>query len=112
MACGGAAVDSGPFPKARSPEELMVPAPPPPKVEGSLYWGTVKDVHGTVVLLALRDGKTLNVDIADAQKRGFSVVPVVGANLVVNGALVDGVLKARIANRAKGPASWGADVAQ
>jgi hypothetical protein len=112
VACGGAAGNAGPLPRARSPEELMVAPPPPPKVEGSLYWGTVKEIQGTVVVLTLRDGKTINVDIADAQKRGFSVVPTVGANLVVNGTVTNGVLVARIVNRAKGPATWGADVTQ
>jgi len=80
-------------------------------VEGALYWGTVKEMHAGVVVIALRDGKTVNVDISDAQKRGFSVVPSVGIHLVVNGTMAEGVLKARIVNRAKGPASWGADVA-
>jgi hypothetical protein len=110
--CAGPSDGSGPLPRARSPQELIEPPPPPPKLQGALYWGTVKELKGPTIVLALRDNTTLNVDMSEAQKRGRCVIPVIGRNVVANGTMVDGVLRARVVNRAKGAATWGADSRQ
>ena len=100
----------GPLPPAISHEALIERAPRRAEVQGSVYWGAVKEVKGPIVVIALRDGKSLSVDTTAAKAQGTVVVPTVGINLVVNGTMADGVLKARVVNRAKGPPTWGRDV--
>jgi hypothetical protein len=58
----------------------------------------------------LRTGKLLQVDLREALKKGTTIMPVIGWNVAVNGELnAQGVLEARIIERAKGRKSWGAD---
>jgi len=90
-------------------EDLIAVPPPPEKVDGAVFYGTVKELKPPVIVIALRDGSTLNVDLSEAKKRGTSIVPVVGRHVVVNGTVEGGILRARLVNRAKGPASWKAD---
>jgi hypothetical protein len=107
MACGCSA--SAPLEPARSPQELIEPAPPVEPVAGAVLWGTLKELNGSTAVIALRENRTVNVDFGDAQKAGRAVIPTVGMNVVVNGRLVDGIFRARVMNRAKGPGSWGPD---
>src|SRR3974390_3454206 len=74
--------------------ELFVPPPPAPKVEGAMYWGTVKELQGAAVVLTLRDGRPLRVDMSEARERFSAATPKVGDNIVVIGSMSDGVLKA------------------
>jgi len=107
MACGGIA--SAPLLPARSPQELVEAPPPPEPVEGAVLWGTVKELSGSTAVIALRDNRTVNVDFSEAQKSGRAIIPTIGQNVVVNGKMADGTLRARLMTRTKGPATWGAD---
>jgi hypothetical protein len=107
MACAGKA--SAPLLPAHSPQELIEPPPPPRPVEGAVLWGTVKELKESTAVIALRDNRTVKVDFSGAQKAGRAVIPTIGENVVVNGTIADGVFRARLMNRAKGPASWGDD---
>lgn len=107
MACKGNA--SAPLLPAHSPQDLVEAPPPPRPVEGAVLWGTVKELTASTAVIALRDSRTVNVDFSGAQKAGRAVIPTVGENVVVNGTIADGVFRARLMNRAKGPATWGDD---
>jgi len=86
------------------------PTPPAVKPPGALFWGTVRSINGPRLVLVLRTGKLLMVDLSYALKEGTIVVPIVGSNVAVSGKLnAQGVLEARIIGRAKGRSGWGAD---
>jgi hypothetical protein len=85
-------------------------AAPLPKQTGALFWGTIKSVNDTDIVLALRNGELLEVDLSEAYENGKSVVPYLGENVAVSGKLAgDGVMQARIMWRVKGRQSWGTD---
>jgi hypothetical protein len=85
-------------------------APSLAKPTGALFWGTIKSVNDTDIVLALRTGELLEVDLSEAYKNGMSVVPYLGENVAVSGKLApDGVMLARIMWRVKGRQSWGTD---
>jgi len=110
--CGASNEAAGALPHARSPQELIASLPPRQKVEGAVYWGIVKRVEGPLIVMLLRDYKTLDVDISDAGNTAPSLAPTVGSYLVVDGPVAGGVLKARHVRRTRGTVSWGADVPQ
>jgi hypothetical protein len=88
-------------------EPVVVPEPKP---AGAVFWGTIESIHGTHIVLALRTGKLLQVDLGKALEEGTATVPLVGRNVEVNGDFnPQGVLEAHIMWRVKGPQSWGAD---
>jgi PQQ enzyme repeat len=85
-------------------------APRIPSLPGAFLWGTIKSIHHSDVVLLLRTGELVHVDLSDALKAGRSVEPVIGENVAVNGKVnADRVLEARIMWRAKGRQSWGPD---
>ena len=98
-----------------APQKVKLQQPvvvPEPKPAGALYWGSVKSVKGSQIVLMLRSGELLQVDLSALLAQGPMVEPVVGENVAVNGQLDGhGVLEARSISRAKGPQSWGADSA-
>ncbi|MGZ5054907.1 MAG: hypothetical protein ACXWAT_08185, partial [Methylobacter sp.] len=93
-----------------NPEELIVPAPPLPKPEGTVLWGTIEKIDVATLEIKLRDGNVQKVDLSEAQKNGTTITPVVGVHVVVKGKLnAGGVLEAQIMQRAKRPENWGED---
>jgi hypothetical protein len=92
----------------------LQPAPPPRpvvKLPGALIWGTIDGIQGSRIVLALRSGKLLQVDLANALQQGREPSPVIGWNVAVNGDFnSQGVLEGRIVWPVKGPRSWGADI--
>jgi hypothetical protein len=74
------------------------------------FWGKVKSIRDTRLVLVLRTGKLLLVDLGDAFTAGTSIEPRVGEYVVVNGRInQNSVMEARFVRRAKGPKSWGVD---
>jgi hypothetical protein len=96
----GAFEHSSPFP------QLQLPT-------GDAFWGVVKSVTGSTVVISLRNEKTLQIDLSDALKAGRTIFPIVGMNVWATGTLHrNGILQCRSMTRAKGPASWGVDTAK
>jgi hypothetical protein len=80
------------------------------KPQGAVFWGKVKNVDGARMVLLLRSGELLQVDLSEAFREERSVVPTIGENVMVNGQLdAHGVLDAQLMTRAKASPSWGAD---
>lgn len=80
---------------------------------GAAYWGVVKSVDGETMVITLRTGKTLQVNLSQAMKTGTTIQPVVGEKVAAHGTLnPDGSLAADTVTRAKGRASWGNDTAK
>ncbi|HEY6292890.1 MAG TPA: hypothetical protein VI455_15175, partial [Terriglobia bacterium] len=80
---------------------------------GAAYWGVVKSVKGGRIVITLRTGKTLQVDLSEAMKVGTTIRPVVGENVAASGTMnKDGSMSARTLTRAKRSASWGTDSTQ
>lgn len=100
-----------PFPFPRFQAKLLVPPPRPPrKIAGQIFWGTIRKANGRHIEVALRTGRLLKVDLAQAMKAGMAVDPVLGRHISVVGRLNGkGILQATSMQRAKGPASWGPD---
>jgi hypothetical protein len=93
--------------QAKLPQPPVVPAL---KLSGALFWGTVKSIHDFRIVLVLRTGEVLHVDLREAFTEGTTIEPVIGENVTVNGKFNDhGVLEARFMWRAKALKSWGAD---
>jgi hypothetical protein len=108
LSIGCASTAEPPLAPARSPQELIEP-PPPVRLEGAILWGKVKEVNGSTLILTLRQGQDAKVDLSEAVKLGRTIVPVPGQNVMVNGTVADGVLRAKVMSRAKGESSWGVD---
>jgi hypothetical protein len=95
-----------------SPAAALVQMTRPPAMIGQrpAFWGTIESVHGSRIVLALRTGELLPVDLREALKEGTTMMPMVGRNVAVTGTLnTHGILEARSMWRAKGPESWGPD---
>jgi hypothetical protein len=93
--------------------KLQTAPPPLPLVNhpGALMWGTINSVRGSRILLAMRTGKSIQVDMAKALRQRTAQSPVIGWNVAVNGDFNPrGILQARRVWRVKGPKSWGADI--
>ena len=91
-------------------EALFQQAPPPLKLFGPQFWGTVRNIDGNEITLELRTGEMLKVDLTTALKNESSVMPVVGSRVVVNGTMNEkGVMEAETMLHAKGPSLWGPD---
>ena len=92
--------------------EPFGPIPEPPKMrpaEGPVYWGTIREVSGAHLVVALRSGKLLEVELTEAIKQGTYAVPVVGRDVMLTGKMSEGRFIARTMMRAKRRAAWGAD---
>ena len=78
-------------------EAKLAQADPSVNPPGALFWGAVKSIHDSRVVLLLRTGELLQVDLSEAFAEGTTIAPVVGENVVVNGQLdEEGVLQARV----------------
>jgi hypothetical protein len=77
---------------------------------GPLYWGTIREVSGSRVVLELRNGRRLPVDVSKVTPRATSDFGAIGRALAVTGTVgADGVMAATGIWRVKGPLSWGPD---
>jgi hypothetical protein len=93
-----------------SPEVLIHSVPPEEQLPGARIWGTVREVGERTLVVQLRDGKLLTVDLTPARKAGAIHIPKLGGYVTVRGTLNDrGVLEASAISRAKKPADWGVD---
>jgi hypothetical protein len=83
------------------------PAGPP---TGARYWGVVKKIAGDRIVLQLRDGRALDVDVKPAiAARRASPAPVGQAVMVVGKKRPNGSFEAELLVRAKAPSTWGKD---
>ena len=93
----------------QGPDPAMIPV----NIPGAAYWGTVRSVNGSQIVITLRNGKSLTVDLSPAMKAGTMLRPYVGLNVAANGSLgSNGVLQAKTLTRTKGKSGWGADKAK
>jgi hypothetical protein len=82
-------------------------------VTGPSYWGTVLKINGSHLLLELRTGRVLDVDIGPALKAGQASIVIQGEPAKVAGAMnPNGSFDASFVWRAPGQALWGVDRAQ
>ena len=85
---------------------LAVPVPAGPEI-----FGTITSVTGDQIVVQLRSGRSVPVDLTDAFKSFQTVIPSVGRNVEVRGRIgPDGSLAATSMLSAKTPATWGPDI--
>jgi hypothetical protein len=90
-------VEANPLPASRSR------GPARPEI-----FGTITSVMGNQIVVQLRSGTSVPVDLTDAVKSFQTVIPSVGENVEVRGSIgPDGSLAATSMLRAKTPATWG-----
>ena len=78
---------------------------------GPEIFGVVTSVTGNQIVVQLRSGRSVSVDLTDAFKAFQTVIPSVGENVEVRGRIgPDGSLAATSMLRAKTPATWGPDI--
>ena len=78
---------------------------------GPEIFGTVTSVTGEQIVVQLRSGASVTVDLTDAFKKSETGVPSVGEYVEVRGSIgPDGTLPATSMIRAKTPSTWGPDV--
>ena len=93
--------------------QVFVPsAARPAPLGGAMATGRVAAVQGTSVLLQLRTGDTLTIDLRGAQAHHLAVTIYLGEFLQVQGELIGaGILSALSVSRAKAaPSAWSADI--
>jgi hypothetical protein len=85
---------------------------PPAPLGGARLSGRIESISRAEMVLALRSGQLLRVDLTAAIKNHLSIVPYVGEFVQVEGVLSpQGVLKAESVGRVKSnPASWEPDI--
>jgi hypothetical protein len=90
---------------------LQAPAATPlTEVSGSRFFGTITSIDGNNVVIRLRTGETLTIDLTNARKAFQTVIPFIGEPVAVSGTLeANGTLNAQTMLRAKGPAYWSPD---
>lgn len=75
-------------PAAQIQAKLQQPPPvPPQKPAGALFWGMIKSIDNSRIVLVLRTGELLQVDLSQALRAGTTVEPIIGRNVAVNGNL-------------------------
>jgi hypothetical protein len=90
----------------------MAEAPPEPHF-GPTFWGTVLKVDGSHLLLELRTGRVLDVDIGPAVKSGRARIVTPGDSAKVSGTTnPQGIFEANFLWRESGQELWGEDRAQ
>lgn len=93
----------------RSTGEFKVPLKEMRAGTGPQFWGTVRSAGDSKLVLELRSGKALEVDISQAIKDGRAAMPQVGQPALVRGSMDNGVFRANFILRAKGRSTWGED---
>jgi hypothetical protein len=94
----------------RGPFPILELAAVKPSETGAQVWGTVKSVSGNRLIVTLRGGAELEVDLTSAAQQGRVAEPRPGMLVVISGKMnADGSLQAETLSRAKGTASWGED---
>ncbi len=93
------------FPLRAEPLELAPPEHMKRSLpEGDLYWGTIRGVDGDHITVELRTGKTISVDLSEANKQQTAIDPVIGRKVVINGSIDEsGVLRAKTLGRSGTP---------
>jgi hypothetical protein len=87
-------------------DPLAAPGPAGPEI-----FGRITSVSGNQIVVQLRSGRSVPVDLADAFKSFQTVIPSVGENVEVRGRIgPDGSLAATSMLSAKAPATWGPDI--
>jgi hypothetical protein len=85
-------------------------APPPPAFSGSIVYGTIESIDAERLVVELRTGRMLAIDLTDALREHLTVVPYVGEGVMVRGTFdARGTLRAQVMLRADHPAGWGPD---
>jgi hypothetical protein len=86
-----------------------LPVPP----SSPMYWGILKRINGNLLLVQLRTGRVLDVDVTEAVKKQQAAPVNVGQAVAVGGIMnANGVFEANILLRAKGRSTWGEDIPQ
>ncbi|PWT77688.1 MAG: hypothetical protein C5B58_16420 [Acidobacteria bacterium] len=82
-------------------------------ISGPSYWGTVQKIDGNRLLVELRTGRMLQVDVTPAVKAGRARTVTEGQPVRVTGSInANGVFEANFLWRAPGRSLWGEDRAQ
>jgi hypothetical protein len=82
-------------------------------ISGPSYWGTVQKIDGNRLLVELRSGRILEVDITGAVKAGHARTVTEGQPVRVSGTInANGIFDANFLWRAPGRSLWGEDRAQ
>jgi hypothetical protein len=77
---------------------------------GSRVYGTMTGVNENHIIVGLRSGKSVSVDLTDALKQYQTVIPFVDEHVQVDGTFAsDGSLIATSMQATKEPATWGPD---
>jgi len=93
--------------------EAAVAGPPSEPASGPTYWGTVLKTEGTHLLLQLRTGRVLDVDISPAVNADQARIVTQGEPARVSGVMnPNGTFEANFVWRAPGQALWGEDRTQ
>jgi hypothetical protein len=83
------------------------------QTSGPTYWGTVQKIDGNRLLVELRTGQILQVDVTPAVKAGRARIATVGQPVEVSGVMnPNGIFEANFLWRAPGRSLWGEDRAQ
>jgi hypothetical protein len=77
--------------------------------DGQIY-GTIKTLSGTKLVVELRTGNDISVDLSQAIKLETTISPGVGDKVLVHGTIVNGAIIASSMQRAKSQATWGPDI--
>jgi hypothetical protein len=82
-------------------------------ISGPSYWGTVQKMYGNRLLVELRSGQILQVDVTPAVKAGRARIVAEGQPIRVAGRMnANGVFEASFLWRAPGRSLWGEDRTQ
>ena len=85
-------------------------APAAPPLAGSHFAGTIESVNGDVIVVRLRSGDSLTVDLTKALNASDAIVPFVGEAVMATGTLTTaGVLDASTMLRGRGLSALPAD---
>jgi hypothetical protein len=78
-------------------------------LDGQIY-GTIKMLSGAKVVVQLRTGNDISVDLSQAIKSETTITPQVGESVFVLGTIVNGAILASSMQHAKSPPAWGPDI--
>ena len=96
--------------KPRAAELQVAAAPAAPPLAGSHFAGTIESVNGDVIVVRLRSGDSLTVDLTKALNASDAIVPFVGEAVMATGTLTTaGVLDASTMLRGRGLSALPAD---